>query len=158
VDTRQERPRWRTTLDYRITPRLQAGLEYNAVIGEIGVRGNWFLQTETDARPGIIAGTSSDRIGTPHGQAYFVTFSKVAVTGERGLGVAPYASVNYSEFDRGLNFPFGAAVALGPQWTLTPMYDGRRAHTTLTWSGQQDSVTLIWAFNRRFGLSVGRNF
>lgn len=154
VDTKQQRPRWRTTLDYRITPKLQAGIEYNASIGEIGLRGNWFLQTETDTRPGIILGTSSDRIGTPHGQAYFVTFSKQIGTSP----IAPYFSVNYSGFDRGVNFPFGASIALGPQWTLLPLYDGRRAHTTLTWSGTNASVTLIAAFNERFGLSIGRNF
>ena len=130
------------------------GLEYNAAIGEIGLRGNWFLQTETDTRPGIILGTSSDRIGTPHGQMHFVTFSKQIGTSP----VAPYVSVNYSEFDCGVNFPFGASIALGPAWTLMPMYDGHRAHTTLTWSGRRQSVTLILAFNERLGLSIGRNF
>jgi hypothetical protein len=139
---------------------VQAGLEYNAVIGEVGLRGNWFIQTETDDRPAIIFGTSSDRIGTPSGQAYFVTFSKLAVARENGFGVAPYVSLNYSEFDRGFNVPFGASVALGPQWTLIPMYDGHRAHTTLTWSAPSGntSLSLIAAFNKRFGLSLGRNF
>jgi hypothetical protein len=72
--------------------------------------------------------------------------------------VAPYASLNYSEFDRGLNFPFGAAVQIGSQFTLVPMYDGHASHTMLTWSGKHESLSLILAWNRRVGLSVGLAF
>ncbi len=147
-------------MDYRVTPKLQLGLEYNAAIGEVYLRGNWFLQTETDERPGLIAGFSSDRIGTPYGKMYFVTASKLLASNERGFGIAPYVSVAYSEFDRGFTVPFGASIALGPQWTLLPMYDGHRAHTTLTWSTPdgKTSITAIAAFNQRLGLSIGRNF
>lgn len=136
------------------------GLEYNAAIGEVDTRGNWFLQTETDTRPGFIFGWSSDRIGTPHGRMYFLTASKLTASNARGFGVAPYVSVAYSEFDRGFTVPWGASLALGPQWTLLPMYDGHRSHTTLSWSAPdgRSSVTLIAAFNRRFGVSIGRNF
>ena len=156
----EKRPRVRTTLDYRVTPKLQLGIEYNAAIGELDLRGNWFLQTETDERPGLIAGFSSDRIGTPYGKMYFVTATKLLAMNEQGFGVAPYVSLAYSEFDRGMTVPFGASIALGPQWTLLPMYDGRRAHTTLTWSAPdgKTSITAIAAFNKRFGLSLGRNF
>lgn len=150
----------RTTLDYRITPKLQLGFEYNAAIGELDLRGNWFIQTETDNRPGVIFGLSSDRIGTPYGKMYFVTFSKLAIANENGFGVAPYVSLAYSEFDRGMTVPFGASIALNDQWNLLPMYDGHRAHTTLTWSAPdgRTSLTAIAAFNKRFGLSLGRNF
>lgn len=72
--------------------------------------------------------------------------------------VAPYFSVNYSEADRGLNFPFGAAILIGQQFTLMPMYDGHSSHTMLTWSGKRESVTLIAAWNRRFGISLGYLF
>lgn len=135
-------------------------MEYNAAIGELDLRGNGFLQTETDTRPGVIVGFSSDRIGTPYGKMYFVTVSKLAYATDSGFGVAPYVSLAYSEFDRGFTVPFGASIALGPRWTLLPMYDGHRAHTTLTWSlpDGKSSVTLIAAFNERFGISYGRNF
>jgi len=119
------------------------------------VRGNWFLQTETDTRPGLIAGISSDRIGTPRGKMIFVTASKQI----GASAFAPYVSLAYSEFDRGVNVPFGASIGLSSTLTLLPMYDGHRAHTTLSWQVRPDtSVTLIAAFNRRFGLSIGRNF
>ena len=91
---------------------------------------------------------------------YFLTATKFVAANDRGFGVAPYVSLGYSEFDRGLVVPFGASIALGPQWTLLPMYDGHRAHTTLTWSAPdgKSSVTAIAAFNQRFGISIGRNF
>lgn len=155
VDSEETRPRWRTTLAYRLSPTLQAGIEYNAVVGEVGPIANWFAVRETARLPAVIFGTSSDRIGTPEGdQAYYVTFSKQLGR----LPVAPYFSINYSEFDRGVNFPFGAALGLGRQWTLLPMYDGQRSHTLLTWSGRRESVTLIWAWNRRFGLAFSYGF
>lgn len=89
-----------------------------------------------------------------------MTFTKLVAENGNGFGVAPYVSVNYSGYDKGINFPFGAAIAFGRSWTLLPMYDGRRGHTTLTWSAPdgRSSVTLISAFNKRFGLSVGRNY
>jgi hypothetical protein len=150
-----DRPKWRTTLSYRLTPRLQAGVEVNAAVGEVDPIANWFALTETDRLPAVIFGTSSDRIGTPKGtQAYYVTFSKQV----GNYPVAPYFSVNYSSADRGFNVPFGASIQLGQQFTLTPMNDGHASHTMLTWSGKHESVTLIAAWNRRFGISFGYAF
>jgi hypothetical protein len=142
-------------LSYRFAPTFQAGVEFNAAVGEVGPIANWFALTETDTRPAVIFGTSSDRIGTPEGkQAYYVTFSKQI--GQ--LPVAPYMSVNYSGTDRGFNFPFGASIQIGQQFVLTPMYDGHASHTVLTWSHHQASLSLIAAWNRRFGVSVGYAF
>lgn len=91
---------------------------------------------------------------------YFVTLTKLAIAKENGFGLAPYISLAYSEFDQGFNVPFGASFALGPAWNLLSMYDGHRAHTTLSWSAPdgRTSITAIAAFNKRLGLSVGRNF
>jgi len=134
---------------------LQAGIEVNAAVSEVDPIANWFAVTENDTRPAIILGTSSDRIGTPKGrQAFYVTFSKQL--GQ--LPVAPYFSLNYSTTDRGINFPFGARVLLWNQWSVMPMYDGHASHTLLTWSGKHESVSLIAAWNRRFGVAVGYNF
>lgn len=112
------------------------------------------MQLEGEKKPGIVFGISSDRIGTEEGKyAYFTTFSKQI----GDSNVAPYVVLNYSETDRGLNFPFGASVALRDNLILIPMYDGHQTHTTLTFYGRKGlSVTLIAAWNRRFGLSVGK--
>ena len=150
-----ERPRWRTTITHRLTSRLQAGIEVNAQVGEIGPIGNWFVLTESAVRPAVIFGTSSDRIGTPKGkQSYYVTVAKQL----SALRVAPYFSLNYSETERGFNVPFGANLGLGKGFSLLPMYDGHASHTLLTWSGRRESIQLIAAWNRRFGMSLGYHF
>ena len=104
--------------------------------------------------PAVIFGTSSDRIGTPKGnQALYMTVSKGAGS------VAPYFSVNYSQFDDGFNFPFGATVFLNDHWSVLPMYDGHASHTLITWSGDHgESIQLIAAWNRRFGVAFGYRF
>lgn len=155
----QERPRWRTTLTARVAPRLQVGLEYNpnAPDETLNPVGNYFLQTETDTRPGIIAGFSSDRIGTPSGMAYFVTAQK-QLGGERGR-VAPYVGLSYSEWGRELLVPFGASLALSDSVTLLPMCDGKYGHTTLSWSdGRGRTFSLVAAFNKRMGVAFSQNF
>jgi hypothetical protein len=43
---------------------------------------------ETDRRPALILGTSSDRIGTPDGQSFYATFSK-NLKRETELPIAP---------------------------------------------------------------------
>ncbi|GAB4464957.1 MAG: hypothetical protein OHK0029_35280 [Armatimonadaceae bacterium] len=155
----EERPRWRTTLTGRVTPRLQLGLEYNALAPEATVNpiGNYFIQTETENRPGIVAGFSSDRIGTPLGMAYFVTAQKL-LGGERGW-FAPYVGLSYSEWGRELLVPFGASIALCDNLMLVPMFDGKHGHTTLSWmDGRGRTLSLIAVFNQRLGVAFAQNF
>ncbi len=49
---------------------------------------------ETGNRPALVLGTSSDRIGTLSGQAFYATLSK-NLKRETGLPIAPYGSVVY---------------------------------------------------------------
>lgn len=103
----------------------------------------------------ISFGTSSDRIGTPPpNKAYFVTFAKSIPN----RPLAPYVSINYSETDQRLNFPFGMNIGLNPQWDLLPMNDGRHSHLLLTWKGKDMSASLIWAWFKRPGVSVSWKF
>src|SRR5207237_2493267 len=135
-----DRPRWRTTISHRLTSNLQAGLEFNAAVGEVDPIANWFALKETAQRPAVIFGTSSDRIGTPKGkQALYMTVSKQV----EKLGLAPYFSVNYSQTDRGINFPFGASYFISDHWSVLPMYDGHAMHSLITYSDGPKSVQLI---------------
>lgn len=155
VDTQLERPRWRTTANYRVIPTLQLGVEYNPVAGEVGPLATWFVVTETERRPALFLGTSSDRIGSPEGtQSYYLTAAKYLPR----VRVSPYASLNYSEWDDGWNVPVGANVELGGGVSVQPMYDGHRTHLLGTYATDRLSVTLIWAWLERAGAAVSFGF
>jgi len=159
VDSSQERPRWRTTLTRRVSPRFQVGVEFNASAPKekLNPVGNYFIQTETETKPGIVAGFSSDRIETPYGMSYFVSAQK-QLGGEKGR-VAPYLGLFYSEFGREVLMPFGASIALRDDLVLLPMCDGKYGHTTLSWfSKRGESISLIAAFNKRMGIAFAKNF
>ena len=71
-----DRATWRNTLTYRFHSRFTAGVEYSPLAKKVSPLANLVLVTETHARPALIVGTSSDRIGTPSGQSFYATFSK----------------------------------------------------------------------------------
>ncbi len=143
------------TANYRVIPRLQLGVEYNPVASEVGPLATCFLLTETERRPALFLGTSSDRIGSPAGtQAYYMTGAKYLPA----LHVSPYASLNYSEWDDGWNVPFGANIELGRGISVQPMYDGHRTHLLGTYATSRFSTTLIWAWMERAGAAVSMGF
>lgn len=155
MDTELERPRWRATANYRVIPALQLGVEYNPVANEVGPLATLFLLTETETRPALFLGTSSDRIGSPKGtQAYYATAAKYLPL----IRTSPYVSLNYSEWDDALNVPFGANVELGGGYSLQPMYDGHRTHLLGSYAASRWSVTLIWAWLERAGFAVSAGF
>ena len=136
-------------------PALQVGIEYNPLVAEVAPLATWFVTTETERRPALFVGTSSDRIGSPEGtQAYYLTAAKHVAP----LRASPYVSLNYSEWDEGLNIPFGAHVDLGGGFGLQPMYDGNRTHLLGSWSTERLSVTAIWAWLERGGVAMSFGF
>ena len=99
-----ERAQWRNTLTYRVNDDLQVGVEYNPLGQDVGPLVNWRLLRETKNRPAVIIGTSSDRIGTPSGRAYYVTVSKEVAD---GLGI--YVGAMYGEFEDKIRIPAGVS-------------------------------------------------
>jgi hypothetical protein len=155
VDTELERPRWRLTASYRVLPTLQLGIEHNPVAEELVPLATWFLVTETESRPAAFLGTSSDRIGSPEGtQAYYLTVAKSFPA----LRASPYASLNYSEWDQGVNFPFGASFDLGRGFSFQPMYDGQRTHLLATYSTEHWTATLMWVWLEEVGVAASFGF
>lgn len=146
-----DRARWRGTITRRLHPRLSVGLEFNPGVGEVGPLATAFLLRETHRRPALSLGTSSDRIGSPEGTtSVFLTASKHVP----GTPLSPYASVNWSEWDDGFNFPFGASLALGGNLSVRPMYDGDRTHLMLSWSRGPATLTALWIWLEEAGLAV----
>lgn len=136
-------------------PSLQVGAEFNPAAEEVGPIVTWFLLTEQAARPALFLGTSSDRIGSPkRAQSYYATVAKNLDP----LPVSAYATLNWSEWDERVNFPFGVNVEILPGVTLQPMYDGHRTHLMATYSAERWSVTLISAWLERAGAAVSVGF
>lgn len=131
------------------------GLEVNPVADEVGPIATLFLLHEKNLSPALFLGTSSDRIGSPKGtQSYYATAAKSL----GGWPASVYASLNYSEWDEGLNVPFGATVDLGHGFSMQPMYDGARTHLLASWSSSRYSITAIHAWLERFGFAVSAGF
>lgn len=108
-------------------PNLRVGLEANPRDDDYGPLVNWRVLDETERRPAVVLGTSSDRIGTPSGRAVYATASKDL---ERwtGLPIAPYVGVSYSGFDHGFD-PIGGLVVRYPEaFSSTHFYDGDNVH------------------------------
>jgi hypothetical protein len=134
---------------------VQAGFEWNPAAGELGFIGNWIVTPESEQSPMISLGTSSDRIGTPKGpHAYYATFAKSFPEAK----VGPYVSINYSEFDRQINFPFGVSFQLASGTTTMFMNDGRKSHLLLTYAKENWSVSAMWIWLEHPGISVSFGF
>lgn len=152
MDTSLDRPQWRFTANYRLHHRLQLGVELNPKAEEVGPLATLFLLTETETRPALFFGTSSDRIGSPSGeQSYFMTASKYVPQ----VRTSFYCSLNYSEWDEEINIPFGAGVELGRGVSVRPMFDGDRQHVMLSYySSQSMGVSLMYAWLETIGVSL----
>lgn len=91
---------------------------------------NWRVVDETGRRPALILGTSSDRIGTPSGRAYYATLSK-DLEEWTGLRVAPYVGTSYGEFEDEWELIGGLRIRWTADWSSTHLWDGVNLHHIL---------------------------
>ena len=148
----------RTTLTYRLHPRLSMGVEYNPRADDVGLLANFVAMTETTKRPALIFGTSSDRIGTPSGRSLYATVSK-NLASEIKLPVAAYVGVAYGTYeDR-----FLPLAGLTVNWTQSlsslVIFDGVKVHPTLTYAlGTRHVFTFLLAQGKNPGVSYSISF
>ena len=155
MDTELDRPQWRFTTNYRLLTRFQLGVEFNPGVGEVSPLATAFLMTETETRPALFLGTSSDRIGSPEGeQAYYATAGKYLPWFRSSVN----ATLNYSEWDEGFNVPFGAGVEIGWGFVGRYMNDGNRSHVLLDYFAGQVGISLMYVWLDRVGVAVHGGF
>ena len=152
-----DRATHRTVVMHQLRPDLKLGVEWNQLAGEIGLVANWRALSESRRRPAVIFGTSSDRIGTPEGQSYYVTLSK-SLHHETGLPIAPYAGASYSTFENRMLYPFGLNVAIGSRWSAMLMNDGVHTHLSATYGWDRFAATLLAVERKDFGITIGARF
>lgn len=144
---------------YRAGSDLQVGVEYNPRSSQSAVAPlvNLRLLREKADRPSATFGVSSDRIGTPKGEAYYITFGK-SLRHELGLPLAPYVAVLYGEFDRKVIYPFGISASLGKGFTTFVSHDGHATHPMLTYAWQRYSLTFLMVRTRDPGVTLSVGF
>ena len=152
-----DRARWRNTLTYRFHTRLTAGVEYNPLAGKVSPLVNVLALTETERRPALIFGTSSDRIGTPDGQSFYATLSK-NLRSETGLPIAPYVGLAYGTHEDRLRVIGGLNVFFGERWSATVVFDGVRAHPLLNYTYGRHQFGVIMERGRNPGASYSISF
>lgn len=151
----------RTTLTYRLHPRLTTGIEFNPRAAEPGDRVNplvnWVAMTETQQRPALIIGTSSDRIGTPRGQSFYATLSK-NLKRETRLPIAPYAGISYGTYEHRWLPLAGLTVNFTNRLSSTVIYDGVRVHPLVNYVQGRHVFSFVLAFANRPGISYSVSF
>jgi len=153
------RAQLRTTLTYRLTPRLQAGIEVNPRSTEEKANPlvNWLALPETKSTPAIIMGTSSDRIGTPGGQSFYATASK-NLKRETRLPIAPYFGVAYGTYQNRLRYIGGLNIGFTEQLTSLVIFDGVHVHPTMNFSYKRHVLSFILVRGKEPGVSYSISF
>lgn len=147
----------RTTLTYRFHPRLQLGIEYNPRAGEFAPLANLLVLTETNRRPALMLGTSTDRIGTPSGQSFFATLSK-NLRRETGLPIAPYVGATFGTYDHRVRPIGGLSISLNRNFSILATYNGVNVHPLLIFSHERHALSLIMVKGRDPGMSYSVTF
>lgn len=147
----------RTTLTYRFHERFQAGIEYNPRADEVGVIANLLVIRETEKRPALLIGTSTDRIGTPSGQSFYATFSK-NLRRETGLPIAPYGGIAYGTFEDRLRPVAGLNITLGKKFSLLGTFNGVNVHGLLNFMHKRHTLSLVMVKGRDPGMSYSVSF
>jgi hypothetical protein len=153
------RAQLRTTLTYRLTPRLQAGIEVNPRSTEEKANPlvNWLAIPETANTPAVIVGTSSDRIGTPAGQSFYTTASK-NLKRETKLPIAPYFGVAYGTYQDRLRYIGGLNIGFTEQLGALVIFDGVHVHLLVNFSFKQHVFSFILVRGKEPGLSYSLSF
>jgi hypothetical protein len=158
LDDQIPRASLRMTLNYRFHPRFSVGVEYNPRgDDDVGLLANFVAITETERRPALIFGTSSDRIGTPSGRSVYATVSK-NLSREIRLPIAPYGGVAYSSYEDRLLPIGGLNVNFTDDFSSLVIFDGVKVHPTLSYSLGRHVFTLLMAQGKNPGVSYSVSF
>ncbi|HEX8369462.1 MAG TPA: hypothetical protein VF604_13030 [Pyrinomonadaceae bacterium] len=152
-----DRAKWRNTLTYQVNERLSIGVEYNPLAGKISPLANFVVLKETEKRPALIFGTSSDRIGTPSGQSFYATVSK-SLERETALPIAPYIGVAYGTYEKKTRVIGGVNIYFPKNFSATILYDGISVHPLLNYAYQRHQFSFVLVQGKKAGFSYSVSF
>ena len=157
VEGQIDRAKLRTTLTYRVVPRLSIGIEVNPLAGKVSPLANWLAVQETAKRPALIFGTSSDRIGTPSGQSFYGTLSK-NLRRETGLPIAPYVGAAFGTYEDKVRPIGGVNIGFTEALNALIIFDGVEVHPTISWSTGRHVFSFLLIDAEHPGLSYSISF
>lgn len=145
------------TLTRNIFENLSAGVEWNPYAEQVSPLANWRMVSETDTGPAVMIGTSSDRIGTPSGQSFYVTVSK-DVSAWLGAPIAPYVGVAYGTYEDRARVIGGVNVRVTGAVSSLILFDGVKVHPTVSWSRDHHTISFVLAHATDPGISYSVGF
>lgn len=124
-----DRARTRINLAWRASPRWSLAAEYNPGASEFLPNFNFspVLPGELVEGVGVIVGTSSDRIGTPEGRAWFATAS-LSPAAWTDLPVNGYFGASYGTYANDLRAIGGATWWINDRFSAGFIHDGENLH------------------------------
>ncbi len=134
-----------------------AGAEYNPKAGKFSPLANWLLVPEKSKRPALMLGTSSDRIGTPSGQSFYLTVSK-NVRGEGQPVFAPYLAFTYGTYEDKFRLGGGLNIGLTQRLNSTILFDGVHVHPMLSFDYRRHTFSFLLVRGRDPGISYSVSF
>ena len=152
-----DRAKWRNTLTYRLLPRLTVGVEFNPLAKDVRPLVNWLMVSETEKRPALIVGTSSDRIGTPSGQSFYLTASK-NLQRETKLPIAPYVGITYGTYEDRFRAIGGLNINFTDRWSGLVIFDGVKVSPTLSYAYDRHVFSFVLAQGKKPGVSYSISF
>jgi len=114
---------------WRATNRLSLALEYNPGADELLPNFNYALSLPGEHLPhvGLIAGTSSDRIGTPDGRSWFIT-APFSMPESVDLPLTGYAGAAYGTYEDTLRAIGGLTWWVNDLTSVSVQHDGEQIH------------------------------
>lgn len=137
-----DRATLRTTLTYQLHPSFSLGIEYNPLANDVGPLANWVPMGETRYRPAVMLGTSSDRIGTPHGRSFYGTISK-NLRPYIGWSVSPYVGAAYGTYEDEWRPIAGGTVELTHGFSSQLLFDGVKVHGLLNYQFRRHVFSFV---------------
>jgi hypothetical protein len=124
-----DRARTRINLAWRASPRWSLAAEYNPGADEFLPNFNFSPVLPGELLPGVgvIVGTSSDRIGTPDGRAWFATASLDPSTWT-GLPINGYLGASYGTYANDVRAIGGATWWINDRFSAGFIHDGENLH------------------------------
>lgn len=145
-----DRARTRVVGAWRATRRLSLALEWNPGEDELLPNFNFSPSLPGEHLPGVgvVTGTSSDRIGTPDGRAWFASVS----LSPRGWGwevpISGYAGVAYGTYANDTRAIGGVSWAITDRLSAALQHDGEQLHAVASYAlGTLGPGDATWAID-----------